>query len=142
MGKKKKMKNKANEEILELITALIQKYDDIGVVADSYLIGGQRIDYIKTVQNEYYPPKEKLSPSTLSLYCSGFVNTEIVDSDPQVLLSKYKLINESANELYIDRSLGINNEDVSVKTSALRITGFKEPVDHAVQNPIGIHSIK
>jgi hypothetical protein len=136
MAKKKKMKDKRNEEMLELITAVIQQYDDLGIVADSYLIGGQQIEYNRT------PTSEVRIPSALSLYCTGFLNSEIVDSDRQVLLKKYQLINESANELYIDKSLGIKQSDESVKTSALRITGFKEPVDHAVRNPIGIHSIK
>lgn len=142
MSKKKKMKDKRNEEMLDLITAVIQQYDDLGIVADSYLIGGQQIEYTKTVEKGYYPPTETRIPSALSLYCTGFLNSEIVDSDRQVLLKKYQLINESANELYIDKSLGIKQSDESVKTAYLRITGFKEPVDHAVQNPIGIHSIK
>lgn len=116
--KKKKMKDKRNEEFLEQITALMHQYDDLGIVADSYLIGGQRIDYIEL--------EKKSSPSSLSLFCSGFVNTKIVDSDPNVLLSKYKLINESANELYIDRSLNIKRAEKSLKSTALRITGYKE----------------
>lgn len=118
MTKKKKMKDKRNEEFLEQITAVIQKYDDMGIIADSYLIGGQQIEYIETVQNECYPSKEKI-PSSLSLTCSGFINTEIVDCDPQVLLTKYKLINESANELYIDRTLGTIINDKSTKSSSL-----------------------
>ena len=133
---KKKMKDKRNAEMLELITAVIQKYDDLGIIADSYLIGGQQIEYTRT------PTSEVRIPSALSLYCTGFLNSEIVDSDHQVLLKKYQLINESANELYIDKTLGIKRSDESVKSSALRITGFKEPVDHAVQNPIGIHTLK
>lgn len=142
MAKKKKMKDKRNEEMLDLITAVIQQYDDLGIVADSYLIGGQQIEYTKTVEKGYYPPTEVRIPSALSLYCTGFLNSEIVDSDRQVLLKKYQLINESANELYIDKSLGLKQSDESIKSTALRITGFKEPADHAVRNPIGIHSIK
>lgn len=136
MAKKKKMKDKRNEEMLDLITAVIQQYDDLGIVADSYLIGGQQIEYNRT------PTSEVRIPSALSLYCTGFLNSEIVDFDRQVLLKKYQLINESANELYIDKSLGIKQSDESIKSTGLRITGFKEPVDHAVRNPIGIHSIK
>ena len=111
------MKNEKNKEILERIKCIIKQYDKMGIILDSYLIGGRKTDYFDEKE------KELKLPSAESLYCSGYIDFKSI-GHPQILMSKYQLYNESVDSL-IKGALGKEDNEFT-KSTFLRTTGFKQ----------------
>lgn len=112
------MKNEKNKELLKRINTVIEQYDKMGIILDSFLIGGRKTDYFDEKE------KELKIPSAESIYCSGYIDSESAGhSHPQILMSKFQLYNESVNSL-INGALGKENNEFS-KSTFLRTTGIK-----------------
>lgn len=60
------MKNKKNKEFLKRIKSVIDQYDKMGIILDSFLISGRQTDYFNEKE------KELKIPFTESIYCSGY----------------------------------------------------------------------
>jgi hypothetical protein len=108
------MKNTNNKELLKRIKVVVEQYDKMGITLDSFLISGRETDY--------FDDKEIKIPSSESIYCSGYIDSER-NKHPQILLAKFQLFNESVNSL-INGALGKEDNEFTNSTF-LRTTGIK-----------------